>query len=302
MGRAQNDKLGEAYELFKQGVSLVEIANKLGLPAGTVRRWKSTYKWDSERSENNERSEFKVSVLKKLDESDLNDKQKLFCLYYVKCFNAAKAYKKAYGCDEYSARSNGYRLMDNDRIRVEITRLKQDKYIRAQLAPDDIFQKFMDIAFSDLTDFVEFGRDVVPVMGPFGPITTKDPVTKKPVVVTKEINSVRFKEDYEVDGSLITEIKQGKDGASFKLADRMRALEWLSDHLDLATEEQKARLSMERERLELEKLIASTKNPQLNPQPVEDDGFLVALDGKASGAWADWTGDDDEGGDVVDES
>lgn len=38
-------------------MKLVEIASQLNLPEGTVRRWKSTHKWDNERSDrNSERS------------------------------------------------------------------------------------------------------------------------------------------------------------------------------------------------------------------------------------------------------
>ena len=47
-----------------------------------------------------------------------------------------------------------------------------------------------------------------------------------------------------MDGTLIGEVKQGKDGASIKLPDRMKALQWLSDHMGWATEEQKARIEM----------------------------------------------------------
>lgn len=41
----------KAEELYKQGMKLVEIANQLNLPEGTVRRWKHSYKWNTERSE-----------------------------------------------------------------------------------------------------------------------------------------------------------------------------------------------------------------------------------------------------------
>lgn len=41
----------KAEELYKQGMKLVEIANQLNLPEGTVRRWKHSYKWNIERSE-----------------------------------------------------------------------------------------------------------------------------------------------------------------------------------------------------------------------------------------------------------
>lgn len=36
--------------MYLQGQKLVEIASQLNLPEGTVRRWKCTHKWDSERS------------------------------------------------------------------------------------------------------------------------------------------------------------------------------------------------------------------------------------------------------------
>lgn len=52
MARAPNPKVQEAKVLFGKGMKLVEIASQLNLPEGTVRRWKSTYKWDNERSEN----------------------------------------------------------------------------------------------------------------------------------------------------------------------------------------------------------------------------------------------------------
>ena len=37
--------------MYRKGMKLVEIANQLDLPEGTVRRWKCTHKWDNERSE-----------------------------------------------------------------------------------------------------------------------------------------------------------------------------------------------------------------------------------------------------------
>ena len=51
MARAPNEKAAEARELFLEGMKLVDIAHQLDLPEGTVRRWKSTYKWDNERSD-----------------------------------------------------------------------------------------------------------------------------------------------------------------------------------------------------------------------------------------------------------
>jgi phage terminase small subunit len=50
LARKPNENTGKAYELYKAGMKLVEIASQLSLPPGTVRRWKSIYKWDNERS------------------------------------------------------------------------------------------------------------------------------------------------------------------------------------------------------------------------------------------------------------
>lgn len=51
MARGPDERIHKALELYKKGMKLVEIANQLNLPPGTVRRWKSTYKWDDERSD-----------------------------------------------------------------------------------------------------------------------------------------------------------------------------------------------------------------------------------------------------------
>ena len=110
------------------------------------------------------------------------------------------------------------------------------------LDESDIFQKYMDIAFSDVTDFVEFGQEDVPVMAVYGPVQVKDEETGEKKTLTKRVNVVRFKDSSEVDGTLIAEVKQGKDGASIKLPDRMKALEWLAEHMYMATEEQRARI------------------------------------------------------------
>lgn len=51
MGRARNPKTDEAEKLFYKGMKLKDIASRLEVPEGTVRRWKNTYKWNSERSD-----------------------------------------------------------------------------------------------------------------------------------------------------------------------------------------------------------------------------------------------------------
>lgn len=64
MAAKKNPLSDKAYEMYKQGKKLVDIAAELNVPPGTVRRWKSTHGWDSERSEcdANRKSERSESV------------------------------------------------------------------------------------------------------------------------------------------------------------------------------------------------------------------------------------------------
>ena len=58
------------------------------------------------------------------------------------------------------------------------------------------------------------------------------------------VSYVNLKDSGEVDGTLINEISKGKDGVKVKLPDREKALRWLSDHMDLATAEHKAKVAL----------------------------------------------------------
>lgn len=264
--RAPNNEL--AYIDYLKGMKYKEIAEKYGVTINTVKSWKTRYKWtkDQQKSmhtksekvctqkvdENTTKKEAIAEAVEQVTENiELTDKQRLFCILYVKCFNATKAYQKAYGVDYNTAASIGYRLLENDGVKKEIKRLKKNRLNREMLDESDIFQKYMDIAFADITDYVEFRRETVPVMGAFGPVEVKDDKGKKTKLM-QEVNVVRFRASENVDGTLIAEVKQGKDGASIKLPDKLKALDWLSKHMDMATEEQKARIAALRAKTEKE--------------------------------------------------
>lgn len=289
MARAPDPRIEQARAMYLEGRKLVDIASELELPEGTIRRWKCTHKWDSERSDkNSERSERKshkanrkkvesnIDVDSVIENEELTDKQRLFCVLYIKCFNATKAYQKAYGCSYETAVVAGPRMLGNVRVKEEIHRLKQNRLNREMLSEEDILQKYMDIAFADITDFVEFGQQEEPVMAMYGPVQVKNEETGEKVPLMKTVNAVRFRDSAEVDGTIIAEVKQGRDGASIKLADRMRALQWLSEHMDLATEEQRTRIEVMRAKANLDQGTET-----------EDDGFLDALNGTAAKDWAD---------------
>lgn len=277
MPKARNPNREKAFEIYKKHkgeIDLVEIASQLNLAAGTVRGWKSKDKWDGKMNgtlrKNMERSKRKSENKKKanaevidqiIENPDLNDKQRLFCVLYVKCFNATKAYQKAYECSYETATVNGPRMLGNARVKEEIQCLKQNRLNRELISEADIFQKYIDIAFADITDYMEFGTEEVPVMAVYGPVKVKNEETGEEETLTRIVNTAKFKDSLDVDGTILTEVKQGKDGAGIKLADRMKALQWLADHMNLATEEQRAKI---------EKTRADIQRMQPEPVPEKE--------------------------------
>ena len=265
MPKAKDARADKAFEMYKQGLKLIEIANQLGIAEGTVRSWKNRYKWDDggsatlQKKEKKERNVAKESKQAKrakkepvayeveavIQNTDLTDKQQLFCIYYIRCFNATKAYQKAYECDYATAVVAGPRLLGNVRIKEEIFQLKQERLNREFLSESDIFQKYMDIAFADMTDFVDIHGGFV---------------------------SVR----QEIDGSIVSEVSNTQSGIKIKLADRMKALQWLSDHMDLATDKQKAEIALLKAKVQTD-----------DEEETADDGFLEALQGSAAEDWMD---------------
>jgi len=241
---ARSPNIDKAYELYKSGMKLVEIASQLGLSAATIRTWKNRYDWDSNKSETFQKksetkrnvSESKTQIPEEINQvinnTELTDKQQLFCLYYSNSFNATKSYQKAYGVAYLSAMTLGSNMLRNVNVRAEITRLKEQRYSKALLTQEDIFQKYVDIAYADMSDYTTFGQKEIEYADKAGNEHTAN------------VSYVDINESSEVDGTLISEVSQGKDGVRVKLADRMKALQWVADHMDLATEKQKAEIDL----------------------------------------------------------
>lgn len=259
---------------YVAGMKYKDIAAKYGVSINTVKSWKKRYAWSRDKktgcipkgcTQNKKGAHKKEAVAEDVSQvvinDELTDQQQLFCLYQSRMFNYTKAYMKAYpGCTYASAAVLGSRLMKNQLIRETIEQLKQNHMNREMLKQEDIFQKYMDIAFADMNDYMSFGQEEIET--DYGP---------------RMINSVRLKESDQVDGTLITEVKQGRDGVSVKLADRMKAIDWLADHMDIATAEQKAKIEQIRAKTAI---MSGTSEEE-----TEDDGFIEALKGEVADVW-----------------
>lgn len=273
MSEEKNYILAEAD--YVAGMKYKDIAAKYGVSINTVKSWKKRYAWARDKKEctkkgctQNKKGAHKKEavaedVAQVVNDNRLTDQQRLFCLYQSRMFNYTKAYMKAYpGCSYASAAVLGSRLMKNPAIKEEIMQLKQNRLNRDMLKQEDIFQKYMDIAFADMTDYAEFGNE-----------TYQDPDTGKEL----KYSFVHLKDSDVVDGTLISEVSKGKDGTKIKLLDKMKAFDWLAKHMDLATEEQKARI----EQIKAKTAIMSGASDE----DTEDDGFIAALKAEVSEVW-----------------
>jgi phage terminase small subunit len=210
------------------------------------------------------------------EESGLTDKQSMFCLFYVRTFNATQAAINA-GYSPATAHVQGPRLLGNVRVREEIKRIKQTMTGELFIDAMDVLNKYIKIAFSDITDYLTFGQREEPVIGAFGPV--KDEHDNQ---LMQEVNFVDFKHSNVVDGTLITEVKQGRDGVSIKLEDRKWALDKLSKYFDLFPDEFKRKI--EEEKLKIAHFKLHGKEDE---EEYEDDGFEDALNAVTSEVWPD---------------
>ncbi|MDU5776207.1 MAG: terminase small subunit, partial [Clostridium perfringens] len=157
-----------------------------------------------------------------------------------------------------------------------------------------VLQKYIDIALSDIGDYLTFGKKQI---GKWTKdkegidIPVIDPETGEQKLI--EYSYVDLKESISVDTSLITEISEGKDGIRIKLVDKTKALEFLSKHLNLLSDEEKTKLDIENKKLQalklqadIDKTKAETSRITDNDEgEIEDDGFLEALKGRTTQVW-----------------
>ena len=284
------DEIRKEFESSK--ITLTSLAEKHGVKLGTLKSRKSREGWRRDEPKKVATKKQKVATVENEDapqkskedeekevvvESDeLTDKQRLFCIYYVKSFNATQSAIKAnYAPD--SAHVEGSRLLRNAKVAKEIKRIKGKMTDELFLDAMDVLKVYVKIAFADITDYAVFGKKEVPVIGMMGPIEDED---GNPVM--QEVNYVDFKESTAVDGSIITEVKQGKDGISVKLADKMKALDKLAQYFDLFPDNFKRQVEEEKLKIAHHKAFGSDE-----AEEYEDDGFEDALNATTSEVWAD---------------
>ncbi|MEJ9219542.1 terminase small subunit [Paenibacillus glucanolyticus] len=243
-----------AEQDYIAGMKYQEIADKYDVSINTVKSWKKRHGWTRDKvAPKNKRVHTKPKGApakreSEIETGELTDKQRIFVLEYMRDFNATRAAMAA-GYSKKTAYAIGWENLRKPEIQAEIARFKGEKAEELGIDIQRVIMEYMKIAFTDVTDLLEFGQREVPVMTMLGPLYEGEGDEKKPV--TKLVNFVDFKDSSQIDGTVISEVKQGKDGVSIKLHDKMKALKELEKYTGFMTEEQKLRIAKLQGQVEL---------------------------------------------------
>lgn len=251
-------------------ITLKALAEKYGVKLGTLKSRKSREGWlrvaskkDATKSKRVANKKVADAPVKPIIESDaLTEKQKLFCLYYIKYYNATKAYQKAYECSYATANAEGYKHLVKPCIKNELERLKAERQTSVFLDAQAILQEYIDIAFADITDYLSFGKKEIEI--------DKD---EEGNPITAKVNYVDIKDSHEIDGSLVSEIKQSREGISIKLHDKLKALEKLEKYFDLLPDHHKRKLEEEKSNLDKQKFDLDKRIVELREREEEKKGW-----------------------------
>ncbi|KRO00905.1 terminase small subunit [Companilactobacillus kimchiensis] len=227
------DKKEKAAQDYSNGMKYKDISAKYDIPINTLKSWRSREKWKRDAPATKKlHPQTKKVAPKIVDEleanSELNDKQKLFCLFYLQRFNATWAYQKAYGVNYDNALRAGPRLMGNVGVKDQLAKLKKQLHSDIYISIDDIVKEYAKQAFASLGDVLDYKVHKEIVMDNDGNafLDTED----NPV--EKHVADIYLKPSEEIDWSLVQEMHRGKDGLVVKLYDKQKALDSLTKLAD----------------------------------------------------------------------
>lgn len=217
-------------EYEETNITMKALAEKHDIKPTTLRSRKNREKWEkrnttkkvaTKRATQHKNVATQKAIDALDDSKELNEQQKLFCLYFTQNHNVTKSYQMAYDVEYRTAHANSYRLMAKDGVRSEIKRIKAARNTDWLIDDADIINEWVKQAFSDITDYVEFKKVFVDYIEDDNGMPQLDDHGEMMPIYRNELH---FKNSKEIDGTLVQEVKKGKDGVSVKLYDKQRAL------------------------------------------------------------------------------
>ncbi|MEE3805450.1 terminase small subunit [Lysinibacillus fusiformis] len=235
---AKWDEIKQEWETTK--ITLAKLAEKHDVPLGTIKSQKSRDSkngnpWTRDATEKDATKTKKVATIKEdatdvsddgIDDDGLTDKQREFCLHYVRTHNATQSAIMA-GYAKNSAYAEGSRLLRNVKVSEEIKRLKAPMIEATYVEATDFIQLLVKIAFADIGDFVKGGGFDIEL---------------KPVD--------------EIDTSVLSELSNTENGIKIKMENKMKAIEMLAKHSDILKPNEQERLKLQQMQLNIDKTKA----------------------------------------------
>lgn len=187
-----------------RGEVSIKVLSRVGkVPQSYVRKWIKDENWDqyltTEKEDLTQKTrEFIKSAAERYG---LSEKEELFCYHFFRTKNATQAALRA-GYGSHYSYNAAYHILQKDNVREFMKELQTHACEELFVSTIDILRMWAKIAFADMTDYVS-------VSGA----------------------GVTLRNSSSVDGQVITEVKEGRDGVTVKLADKMKALDRLSSYL-----------------------------------------------------------------------
>lgn len=225
-----NEIRDKAYKDYCSGMKYKDIAEKYNVSLSTVKSWATRHWKVADKGKklrprprkvatSQSNKKLKEKLLESVGENEeLTEKRRLFCLHYTMSHNATQAYLKTYGGDKIAAAVQGCRLLRNVKVADEVQRLQEIMRQHLDVGVSDLVQYCLKIVYADIGDYVSFAGF-----------------------------RVTLRDSNSVDTSVISEVKQGKDGISIKMEDKKWAWEMLAKYLSFDDMEtlKKAKLKAE---------------------------------------------------------
>lgn len=201
------------YYIEHGGEVSVKVLSRVGkVPQAYVRRWMKEENWDQYVMEDQGdlvrvTKKTKEFIQSSAEKYGLSGQEELFCYHYFKCKNATQAAMRA-GYSSAWSYNAGYKLLNRPKIRSFLKELQAQACEELFVDTMDILRMWAKIAFADMNDYVAVSGAGVLLRG-----------------------------SGQTDGQVVTEIKEGKDGVTIKLADKMKALDRLSSYFQILPED-----------------------------------------------------------------
>ena len=223
------EEIRKEYET--SSITMKELADKHDVKPATLRSRKTREEWQRNTANKvaTKRATKRKKVATQKAEKIVEDNKELkgweieFCYEYLKEFNATKAYRTVRDVTYNTAATEGMRALRKPYIQKAIKDIKKETDASLFISVEDIKREWAKQSFANLTDFVEYGANEIQVNDKHGnPL-----MNTKGELITYMDSYINFKNMSEIDGSLIKEVRMGKDGPVVQLYDKQKAMQEL---------------------------------------------------------------------------